>query len=393
MLQYVRRYIESVSGHMPTYPLAKPHIGKEEKRAVLAVLDSGILSLGPKQKEFETKFAKYIGTKYACAVSSGTAGLHIALLAAGIGHGDEVITSPFSFIASANAILYVGAKPVFVDIDPVSYNMNPALLASKITKRTKAILVVHIFGQPCDMTPILTIARKRKLKIIEDACESIGATNRGKAAGTFGESAVFAFYPNKQMTTGEGGTVVSNRKSVYEFCKSVRNQGRAENMQWLDHVRLGYNYRMDEMSAALGLVQLGKLDGMIRKRRMIARWYKKYLAPWRHLIRPPVVAPGNTHTWFVYVVQVLGRAGQRDACIRALAEKGIQSKPYLPAIHLFDFYRKKFGFRRGDFPVTEAVSDRSLSLPFSIGLRERDVQFIVRTLVAFFETHGQRIQK
>ena len=164
-------------------------------------------------------------------------------------------------------------------------------------------------------------------------------------------------------------------------------------MQWLDHVRLGYNYRMDEMSAALGLVQLGKLDGMIRKRRMIARWYKKYLAPWRHVIQAPTVAPGNTHTWFVYVVQVLGRANQRDACIRALAEKGIQSKPYLPAIHLFDFYREKFGFRRGDFPVTEAVSDRSLSLPFSIGLRERDVQFIVRTLVAFLKTHGQRIQK
>src|SRR3989344_3100025 len=393
MLQYVRRYIESVSGHMPIYPLAKPHIGKEEKRAVLAVLDSGILSLGPKQKEFETKFAKYIGTKYACAVSSGTAGLHIALLAAGIGPGDEVITSPFSFIASANAIVYVRAKPVFVDIDPVTYNIDPKHIEAKITKRTKAILVVHIFGQPCDMAPILKIARKRNLKIIEDACESIGATNRGKAAGTFGESAVFAFYPNKQMTTGEGGMVVSNKRSIQDFCKSVRNQGRAENMQWLDHVRLGYNYRMDEMSAALGLVQLGKLDGMIRKRRMIARWYKKYLAPWRHVIQAPTVASGNTHTWFVYVVQLLGRANQRDAGVRALAEKGIQTKPYLPAIHLFRFYRQQFGFRRGDFPVTEAVSDRSLSLPLSIRLRERDVQFIVRTLVAFLETHGQRIQK
>ncbi|MEK7164636.1 MAG: DegT/DnrJ/EryC1/StrS family aminotransferase, partial [Patescibacteria group bacterium] len=258
---------------MNNYPLAKPYLGKAEEQAATEVLRSGILSIGSKVREFEKQFAKKIGTKYACAVSSGTAGLHLTMIAAGIGPGDEVITTPFSFIASANCIIYVGAKPVFVDIDPQTYNIDPQKIEAKITKRTKAIVVVHIFGQSADMESIMAIAKKYKLKIIEDACESIAAQYQGKRTGTFGESAVFAFYPNKQMTTGEGGMIVTDSKKIYELCCSLRNQGRADNMQWLDHQLLGYNYRLDEMSAAIGLVQLKKLDSMIKERQKIAAWY------------------------------------------------------------------------------------------------------------------------
>jgi len=271
--------------NMQKYPTAKPYIGDRERKFVLEVLNSGVLSLGPKYKEFEEKFSKRIGTKYACAVSSGTAGLHLAFLAAGIKKGDEVITSPFSFVASANAILYVGARPVFIDIESDTFNINPELVERTITSRTKAILVVHIFGQSCDIDPIIKIAKKYKLKIIEDACESVCAKYKGKNVGTFGESAVFAFYPNKQMTTGEGGMIVTSNKKIYDYCCSLRNQGRAKNMQWLDHKYLGYNYRMDEMSAAVGLAQLEKLDFMIRERRKIANWYDKYLKPYEKIIR------------------------------------------------------------------------------------------------------------
>ncbi len=364
------------------YPVARPYLGAAEKRAVAQVLDSGTLSLGPKQEAFEKAFAKKNGVKYAVTVSSGTAGLHLALLAAGIGKGDEVITTPFSFVASANAILYTGAKPVFTDIDPDTYNMDPARMEKNITKRTRAILVVHIFGQPCDMKTILKIAKKHKLKIIEDTCESLGAKYRGRRVGTFGESAVYAFYPNKQITTGEGGMIVTNSKRVYELCKSLRNQGRAPNMQWLDHDRLGYNYRMDEMSAALGLTQIRKLSFLIRERQNIARSYRKHLHPYRHLIKAPSTAPGNTHTWFVYVVQILKPGSSRDAVITRLAKKGIGSKPYLPSIHLFSFYRKLLGHRRGDFPVCERVSSRSLALPLYIGLTERDTRRIVNALIS-----------
>src|SRR3990167_1866874 len=225
------------------YPIAKPYIGKEEKAVVAKVLRSGVLSIGPEVVAFEKAFALKLGTKFACAVSSGTAGLHLTMLAAGLKKGDEVLTSPFSFIASANAILYVGATPVFVDINPVSFNIDPDKIEEKITTKTKAILVVHIFGQSADMKPILKLANKYKLKVIEDACESLNASYHGKKVGTFGESAVFAFYPNKQMTTGEGGMIVTNDRSVDALCRSLRNQGRSGNMQWLDHERLGYNYR------------------------------------------------------------------------------------------------------------------------------------------------------
>lgn len=366
---------------MKHYPIARPSIGKLEKKLVLEVLDSGVLSLGKKTELFEEKFAKFAGTKYACAVSSGTAGLHLALLAAGIGEGDEVITSPFSFIASANAILYVGARPVFVDIEPASYGIDPQKIEKRITKKTKAILPVHLFGQSADMAKIMSIARKHKLAVIEDACEAIGASFRGKPVGTFGQSAVFSFYPNKQMTTGEGGMIVTNNRKILEFCASARNQGRAENMQWLDHVRLGYNYRIDEMSAALGIAQLFQLRANIREREKIAGWYEKYLRPYAHLIKTPSAAPGRTHSWFVYVVEILKSGVKRDDLIDSLKKSGVATKPYLPSIHLFDFYRRMFKHQEGDFPVSEMISERTLALPFFIGLKEADVKEITRQLL------------
>ena len=374
---------------MKKYQIAKPYITKREKQLVLEVLGSGNLSLGPKYTEFDKKFAQKIGTKYACAVSSGTAGLHLAMIAAGIGLGDEVITSPFSFVASANCILYVGAKPVFVDIDPLTFNMNPLKIEEKITSKTKAILVVHIFGQVADMSRISKIAKKHKLKIIEDACESVCATHKGKKAGTFGESAVFAFYPNKQMTTGEGGMIVTDDERTYKLCSSLRNQGRSENMQWLDHKYLGYNYRMDEMSAALGLAQLEKLDFMIDQRIKIADLYNRCLSNYAEIIEVPKVTKGDVHTWFVYVIRVKNPKIKRDKIIRELAASGISTKPYLPSIHLFDFYKKRFKHKKGDFPVSETISDSSLALPFYIGLKENDIKNISNKVISVLSNYGK----
>ncbi len=366
---------------MTIYQVAKPYITKKEEKCVLEVLRSGDLSLGPKYKEFEEKFAEFVGTKYACAVSSGTAGLHLAIIAADIKKGDEVITTPFSFISSANCILYVGAKPIFVDIDPVTYNMDPKKIEGKITKKTKAILVVHIFGQSADMEPILKMAKKYRLKIIEDVCESIGATYKGKRVGTFGESAVFAFYPNKQMTTGEGGMIVTDNKKIYDLCCSLRNQGRVENMQWLDHERLGYNYRMDEMSAALGVVQMEKINFLIKARQNIALLYDKQFSAYSDIIQLPQVGRNRTHTYFVYVIRLKSRKINRDDIMRKLKKRGIQTRAYLPSIHLFSFYKKMFGYKKGDFPVSEAVSDSGLAIPFYIGLKQKDIIDISRQII------------
>ncbi|MDD5032179.1 MAG: DegT/DnrJ/EryC1/StrS family aminotransferase [Patescibacteria group bacterium] len=367
---------------MNNYPIAKPYITAKDKKGVLAVLNTDNLSLGPKYREFEKKFAEKLGVKYACAVSSGTAGLHLCMIAAGLKPGDEVITTPFSFIASANSILYVGAKPVFVDIDPITYNIDARKIEQKITKKTKAILVVHIFGQSCDMEPILKIAKKHKLKIIEDACESIEATYKGRKVGTFGESAVFAFYPNKQMTTGEGGMIITNKKRIYDLCSSLRNQGRSSNRQWLDHKYLGYNYRLDEMSAALGISQLEKLDFMIEKRRKIAGWYNEILKSNIDIIQAPVTGVNNKHTWFVYVIKIKGKKINRDLLIANLKKIGLSTKPYLPSIHLFDFYKKQFGYKKGDFPIAEEVSAFSLALPIYIGLTKRDCEYIIHKLLS-----------
>ena len=373
---------------MNRYAIAKPIIGRAEAEAVLRVLKSGTLALGPELKAFEQEFARTIGTRHAVAVSSGTAGLHLALLAAGIGPGDEVITSPFSFIASANAILYVGATPVFVDVDPVTFNLDPQKVAAAVTPRTKAILPVHIFGQAADMTAVMQVAQTHGLVVVEDACESVLATHAGKRVGAFGQSAVFAFYPNKQMTTGEGGMVVTNDDRVAETCRSLANQGRVPNLQWLDHQVLGYNYRMDEMSAAIGRVQLRRLPALIAARQRVAAWYDAEIARQLPQVRMMRTATGNTHTYFVYVVQTPAVGAKRDDLIRRLDADGVQTKPYLPCIHLFSFYRDRFGFKTGDFPIAERVSEASIALPFYPTLTQQDVSVIVNRLMKALQSYA-----
>ena len=360
--------------------MARPYIDEEEEKLVIEVLRSGVLSIGPKIDEFEEKFAELLGAKYACAVSNGTVGLHLALIACGIKEGDEVITSPFSFIASANAILYVGAKPIFADVDPLTFNIDPKEIEKKITPKTKAILPVHIFGQSADMGPIMAIASRNNLKVIEDACESVMAEYNGQKVGTFGNASAFSFYPNKQMTTGEGGMITTNDEEIDSLCRSLRNQGRSENMQWLDHQIMGYNYRLTEVGAALGIAQLKKLASVIKKRREIAGWYGEEIKKYEDLLSAPETGAANTHTWFVYVARIRDPRIDRDRVINKMAEFGIATKPYLPSIHLFDFYRKKFGFKNGDFPISEAISNSSVALPFYIELDKSDIEYICRKL-------------
>ena len=362
---------------MKKIQIAKPYILDEDIKNVVEVLKSGQLALGPKLKEFEDKFAKYVGVKYACAVSSGTAALHLGVRALGLKAGDEVITTPFSFVSSANCLIYEDVKPIFVDIEEVTFNIDPKLVEKAITKRTKAILPVHIFGQSAEMDPIFKIAKKYKLKILEDACESLGAKYEGKMVGITGDIGTFAFYPNKQMTTGEGGMIVTNSKKLYELCDSMRNQGRANTKDWLLHERLGYNYRMDDMSAALGITQLKKLNWMIEQKRKIASWYDKEL---KNIpgIEVPRIGLNRTHSYFVYVIRV--KQGKRNLLMNKLTKKGIQTKPYLPAIHLQPFMKELFGFKRGDYPITERISEETLGLPLYIGLKKKDIEFIVKEI-------------
>lgn len=357
--------------------IAKPDIDKEDINGVVDVLKSGWLSFGPKYKEFEDNLAKYVGVKYACAVSNGTAALHLGVKALGLKVGDEVITSPFSFVASSNCLLYENVKPVFVDIEEETFNMDPLLIEKAITRKTKAILPIHIFGQSAEMDEIMKIAKKYKLKVLEDACESLGATYKGKMVGTTGDIGTYAFYPNKQMTTGEGGMVVTNSKKIYELCSSMRNQGRSKSNAWLVHERLGYNYRMDEMSASLGITQLKRIDSMIREKRKIITWYNQALKNIND-VEIPRIGPSRTHSWFVYVIRV--KKGKRDELMDELEKAGIQTKPYLPVIHLQPFMKKMFNFKKGNFPVAEKVANETLALPLYIGLKSKDVEYIARNI-------------
>ena len=342
-------------------PLAQPDVGPREEELVLEVLRSGMLSLGPMGPRFERAFADWVGTKHAAAVSSGTAGLHLGLVRAGVGPGDEVITSPFSFISSANCALHAGADVAFADIDPVTFNIDPAALEAAITPRTKAIVPVHIFGLPCDIEAISAIATKHGLAIVEDGAEALGAVRQGKKIGTHGSPTIFAFYPNKQMTTGEGGIVTTDDDDVYEDILSLRNQGRADSGAWLEHDRLGWNYRMDDLSAAVGLAQVERLDEILGKRATVADRYTALLAGIPGVTLPSVVE-GDIRSWFVYTV-LLEPGVDRNAVIGLLAERGVASKPYLPSIHLQPFYRAR-GHREGEFPISEAISARALALPF-----------------------------
>ena len=361
-------------------PLAKPVLGEAEERAVIEVLRSGQLSLGPKLAEFEQLFAERLGAPYASGVSSGTAGLHLALRAVGVGQGDEVITSPFSFVASANAILYCGARPVFAEIDPVTLNLDPAAAEAQITPRTKALLPVHIFGYPADMPAFERVAQKHGLAIVEDACEALGARHADRrAVGGRGHPAVFGFYANKQMTTGEGGMIALGDGAAKQRIDSERNQGRAPDMGWLDHDRLGYNYRLSEIACALGIAQLGRLDEMLAGRARVAGLYREALTGLEELALPCLDADGDVRSWFVFVVQLPERA-DRNGVIAALADAGVQSKPYLPAIHLMSFYRERFGHRPGEFTVCEQVAERSLALPFSPEMSEGQVRRVADAL-------------
>jgi perosamine synthetase len=357
-------------------PLARPVIGPEEEERVLEVLRSRRLSFGPRLAEFEDAFAARLGVAHASAVSSGTAGLHLALRAAGVTDGDEVVTSPFSFVASANTIVYERALPVFADIDPVTLNLDPAAAGAAVTERTRALLPVHIFGYPADLPAFERLG----LPIVEDACEALGAIHSdGTPVGARGHAAVFAFYANKQITTGEGGMVVTSDPAVKERLDSERNQGRAPDMGWLDHDRLGFNYRLSDLACALGLAQLERLDDLLAGRARVAGHYREALEEIEGLGLPCPDSGGDRRGWFVFVVQV-PPGTDRDATVGALAQRGVQSKPYLPAIHLMSYYRERFGHQPGEFPVCEEVAARSLALPFFPEMTESQVARVAEAL-------------
>lgn len=364
---------------MKKIPLAKPYITQDEINAVTEVLTSGILSIGPKIEEFEKMMAEYIGVKHAIGVNSGTSGLHLIVKALGITQGDEVITTPFSFVASANCILFEGATPVFVDIDEKTLNIDIDKIEEKITEKTKAILVVDVFGHPNDMNRINEIARKYNLKVIEDSCEAIGSSYTGIKSGSMADAAVFAFYPNKQITTAEGGMIVTNDDEVAELCRSMRSQGRSITGTWLHHERLGYNYRLSELHAALGIEQMKKLDTIISKRNEIAEKYNELLGEIDWIETPYIHTDVTTMSWFVYVIKVK-QGINRDRVMEKLQEQGISCKPYFTPIHHQPFYQEIYGYKKGDFLITDDVGDRAIALPFYTELTDEEIQYVTKTL-------------
>jgi perosamine synthetase len=370
-------------------PLSKPDITQLEIDAVTSVLRSGRLSIGPAQEQFERAVAAHVNADHAVAVNSGTSGLYLALKALNIGPGDEVITSPFSFIASSNPILMVGATPVFVDICPRTLNMDPVKLQRAIGPRTKAIMAVETFGNPAYFEQYAAIAARHEIPIIEDCCEALGCTLSGRPAGSFGRVGVFGFYPNKQITTGEGGMIVTSDRRIADMCRSLRSQGRPVSSavsapgtgSWLHHQRLGYNFRLDEMSAALGVAQMRRLDEIIEKRQRVAQMYITRLAGNDHIILPNI-EENVRMSWFVFVVRLntTYTREDRDRLIAGLRRHDVGASDYFPCIHLQPFYREQFGFKPGDFPIAESVSNRTIALPFYNDLTERDVDFVARTL-------------
>lgn len=360
-------------------PLCRPDINQADIDAVVAVLKTPQLSLGPEIPRFEEAFCKKFGRKHAVAVNSGTAGLHLAVRAMGIGAGDEVITSPFSFVASANCVLFENAKPIFADIDPETWNIDPARVAAAVTSRTRAIIPVDAFGQPADMDPICQVAGKHKLRIVEDSCEAIGATYKGRMAGALGDVGVFAFYPNKQITTGEGGIILTDDDELAMLMKSMRNQGRDPSSGWLGHPRLGYNYRMPDILAALGTSQLARIDEFITKREQVAQMYLQRLAGDARISFQKII-PDVKMSWFVFVVKLADsyEAGRRDQILAELRSRHIGCNNYFAPIHLQPFFVEKFGYKRGDFPVCERVCERTIALPFHPNLSEGEVDEVVK---------------
>jgi len=361
--------------------LSRPDITEKEIEAVTNVLRGPDLSLGPKLPEFEQAFVRYIGRKHAVAVNSGTSGLFLCISAMGIGPGDEVITTPFTFIASATSIMMTGAKPVFADIEPVSLNIDPVQIESRITPRTKAVLPVEVFGSPAGFDRICQVAQMHNLPIIEDSCEALGSSLNGKKAGTFGMMSLFAFYPNKQITTGEGGMILTDDDELADMCLSLRNQGRSTTGGWLGHERLGYNYRLSDINCALGIVQLSRIEEIKAKRGQVARWYQEMLGEDDRLILP-IEAEGCEISWFVFVVRLDERFSRkkRDDILGRMRRRGIQVSNYFPPVHLQPFMASQFGYNEGDFTVTEAVCKSTIALPFYNNLTKDEVSIVCTEL-------------
>lgn len=390
---------------MTGIPLSNPDISEKDIQAVVDALRSGRLSIGPRQCRFEEMIAERSRRRRAVAVNSGTSGLHLVLRALDIGPGDEVITTPFSFIASANCILYVGAKPVFVDIDPRSLNMDPSKVEAAITPKTKAIIGVEVFGDPTHMDRLAQIAGAHEIPLIEDACEGLGGVYKDRPLGSFGRAAVFGFYPNKQVTTGEGGMIVTDDDKLADICASLRNQGRddmtlhdpgctSQAGSWLAHTRLGYNYRLSEINCALGISQMERLDEMLDLRRNVARMYFQRLMGFKDLILPNL-QENEKRSWFVFVVRLSDLYGQteRDRVIQGLRRHDIGASNYFPCIHLQPFYKQRFGYEKGMFPIAESVSQRTIALPFFNRMDETHVELATHTLHVMLQREQLLMQK
>ena len=362
-------------------PLSAPWIDDRDEELVLEVLRSGRLSLGPAGPRFEEAFAQAVGARCCAAVSSGTAGLHLCMRLAEVGSGDEVITSPYSFVASANCAIYEGAIPVFADIDPRTWNLDPAAVEAAVTRRTRAVVAVDIYGYPCELDELRAICDRHGLALIEDACQALGARYKGEPIGSHGHPAVFAFYPNKQMTTGEGGTVTTESEEQWRELVSLRNQGRADSGGWLEHARLGYNYRLDDVSAALGLGQVEKLDRILELRHETAERYGELLRTVEGVEPPLPNDADHSRTWFVYVVK-LDAGIDRERVLAGLEERGVASARYLPSIHLQPYMRERYGFGEGLCPLSEDLSRRTLALPFHTKLAAEDQEYVVEALRA-----------
>jgi len=362
-----------------TIGLSQPWLDEREEELVADVLRSGRLSLGPTIDRFEEAFAERVGAPYAAAVSSGTAGLHLLCVAAGVGPGDEVVTSPYSFVASANCAIYEGATPVFADIDRRTLNLSPASVEAAITKRTRAVVAVDIYGYPCELDELRAVCERHGVALIQDACEALGARYKGEPVGSQGLSATFAFYPNKQITTGEGGMITTHSEREWRLVRSLRNQGRADSGGWLEHARLGFNYRIDDIRAAIGIGQLEKLDAILQARASVAAGYSSLLSSIQGLELPCEDDVDHERSWFVYVV-TLPAGADREAVIAALTECGVQTARYLPCIHLQPYMQERFGYRVGLCPVAEDVASRTLALPFHARLDEEDQAYVAEAL-------------
>ncbi len=380
--------------------MSYPDITDAERQAVLNVLNTPNLAMGPQIDAFEAVISKYAGAKEAIAVNSGTAGLHLCVRAAGIGMNDLVVTTPFSFIASTNVLLFEKAIPVFVDVDPLTGNIDPLKVAAAVRELQeggqaarhwlprkgaeqpgplKGILAVDVFGQPADYDSLNKIAHEARIPVIEDSCESLGAEYKGRKAGMLADYGVFAFYPNKQITTGEGGIIVTNDDKAAHFMRALRSQGRAPGDTWLQHTYMGYNYRMDEMSAALGVVQMSRIEQLLQKRQQVADWYEERLSEIHGVEAPHLVEDTTRVSWFVYVIR-FDASLDRDTLAKELGERGIPVRPYFLPIHLQPYMVEQFGYREGDFPVTEDLGRRGLALPFSGMMTEEQVEIVCNTL-------------